>query len=136
MQVGGSIFLIAVGAILRYALNVNVAGVDIDTVGLILMIAGAALLVISFAVMIFNSEDRRRGDVVGIDAVIAISAMVGDPASAAAIGHGNRHLVAAGREHAPERRLCDDLAERRDQFAFEILCEAAQQHRPLRHHFT
>lgn len=60
VSIGGSIFLIALGAILRYALNLNVAGVDIDTVGLILMIAGAALLVISLAVMVFNSEDRRR----------------------------------------------------------------------------
>jgi hypothetical protein len=61
MPIGGAIFLIAVGAILRYALNVTVSGVDIDTVGLILMIAGAALLVISLAMMIFASEDRRRG---------------------------------------------------------------------------
>ena len=60
MYIGGSIFLIAVGAILRYATNFDVSGLDIDTVGLILMIAGAALLVISFAVMIFNSEERRR----------------------------------------------------------------------------
>jgi len=61
MYIGGSIFLIAVGAILRYATNFDVSGLDIDTVGLILMIAGAALLVISFAVMVFNSEERRRG---------------------------------------------------------------------------
>ncbi len=61
MSVGGSIFLIAVGAILRYAMNVTVSGVDLDVVGLILMIAGAAGLVISLAVMVFQSEDRRRG---------------------------------------------------------------------------
>ena len=42
MTFAAAILLIAVGAILRYALNVNVSGVDIDTVGLILMIAGAA----------------------------------------------------------------------------------------------
>jgi hypothetical protein len=61
MYIGGSIFLIAVGAILRYATNFDISGLDIDTVGLILMIAGAALLVISLAVLVFNSEDRRRG---------------------------------------------------------------------------
>jgi len=61
MYIGGSIFLIAVGAILRYATNFDISGLDIDTVGLILMIAGAALLLISLAVMVFNSEDRRRG---------------------------------------------------------------------------
>jgi hypothetical protein len=42
MTVGGSIFLIAVGAILRYAVTDTVNGIDLQTVGLILMLAGAA----------------------------------------------------------------------------------------------
>jgi hypothetical protein len=46
MTVGTSIFLIAAGAILRYAVTAHVAGVDLATVGLILMIAGALGLVI------------------------------------------------------------------------------------------
>jgi hypothetical protein len=46
MTIGGSIFLIAVGAILRFATNVHVAHVSLDTVGLILMIAGAAGLIL------------------------------------------------------------------------------------------
>jgi Domain of unknown function (DUF6458) len=45
-----SIFLIAVGAILRYAVNVTVEGVEIDTVGLILIIVGIIGLVITLAV--------------------------------------------------------------------------------------
>jgi len=48
MTVAGSIFLIAVGAILRFATNVHVAHVSLDTVGLILMIAGAAGLILGF----------------------------------------------------------------------------------------
>jgi hypothetical protein len=44
---GTSIFLFAVGAILRYAVTATVSGLDIATVGLILMIAGAAGLVLS-----------------------------------------------------------------------------------------
>ena len=48
MTIAGAIFLIAVGAILKFATNVHVEGVSIDTVGLILMIAGAAALVLSF----------------------------------------------------------------------------------------
>jgi hypothetical protein len=47
MTIGTSIFLIAVGAILRYAVTATVSGIDITTVGLILMIAGAAGLVLS-----------------------------------------------------------------------------------------
>src|SRR4051794_20189250 len=40
MTVGGSLFLIAVGAILYFAVTASVAGIDIQTVGLILMIVG------------------------------------------------------------------------------------------------
>jgi hypothetical protein len=47
MGIGTSIFLIAVGAILRYAVTVSVSGISLTTVGLILMIVGIAGLVIS-----------------------------------------------------------------------------------------
>ena len=40
MTIGASIFLIALGAILRYAVDVTVSGIEIQTIGLILMIAG------------------------------------------------------------------------------------------------
>jgi membrane-bound ClpP family serine protease len=46
MTIGASIFLIAVGAILRYAVDVTVSGIEIQTIGLILMIAGVVGLVI------------------------------------------------------------------------------------------
>lgn len=48
MTIAGSIFLIAAGAILRFATNVHVAHVSLDTVGVILMIAGAAGLILGF----------------------------------------------------------------------------------------
>jgi hypothetical protein len=48
MTIAGSIFLIAVGAILRFATNLHVAHVSLHTVGLILMIAGAAGLILGF----------------------------------------------------------------------------------------
>jgi hypothetical protein len=67
MTIAGAIFLIAVGAILRYATNFHVKGVDVDTVGLILMIAGAAGLVLSFlyeAVWSDRARGRRREAVV------------------------------------------------------------------------
>jgi len=44
---GTSIFLFAVGAILRYAVTATVSGIDIATVGLILMIAGVVGLILS-----------------------------------------------------------------------------------------
>jgi hypothetical protein len=54
--IGTSIFLIAVGAILTFALDVSVGGVNLDVVGWILMGAGALGLVI-FAMLWGN---RRR----------------------------------------------------------------------------
>lgn len=61
MTIAGAIFLIAVGAILRYATNLHVEGVSIDTVGLILMIAGVAGLVLSFfQEAIWSNRIRRR----------------------------------------------------------------------------
>jgi Domain of unknown function (DUF6458) len=57
MGIGMSIFLIAVGAILRYAVDFEVTGVEIHTVGLILMVVGIIGLVISLAVTFMG--DRR-----------------------------------------------------------------------------
>jgi len=57
MTVGTSIFLIAAGAILRYAVTAHVSGINLDVVGLILMIAGALGLVIGLWMMFWP----RRG---------------------------------------------------------------------------
>jgi len=63
MTAAGAIFLIAVGAILRYATNVHVQGVSLDTVGLILMIAGVAGLIIGLWQWATLSRRTREGDV-------------------------------------------------------------------------
>jgi hypothetical protein len=63
MTVGGSIFLIAVGAILYFATNLRVAHVSIDTVGLILMIAGGAGLALSLLYeLVQQGGDSKDGD--------------------------------------------------------------------------
>ena len=59
MSIGASIFLIAIGAILRYAVTASVSGIDIKTVGLILMVAGVIGLVASFVFMAL-ATDRGR----------------------------------------------------------------------------
>ena len=59
MPIGTSIFLIAVGAILRYAVTTAVSGVSLPTVGLILMIMGAVGIVLSLFYML--SAGPRRG---------------------------------------------------------------------------
>jgi hypothetical protein len=59
MPLGTSLLLIAVGAILRYAVTATVSGIEITTVGLILMIVGAVGLVLSLFYMLAWSPARR-----------------------------------------------------------------------------
>lgn len=47
MGIGVSVFLLAVGAILTFAIDVTTEGVNLDTVGIILMIVGALGLLLS-----------------------------------------------------------------------------------------
>jgi Domain of unknown function (DUF6458) len=70
--IGTSIFLIAVGAILKYAVTASVSGVDLDVVGVILMVVGAIGLLLSILWLAVWS-DRRR------DTVVADRALVTDP---------------------------------------------------------
>jgi Domain of unknown function (DUF6458) len=60
MTMGTGLFLLAVGAILRYAVNDEWEAVNLETVGLILMIAGA----IGFVVGAIYAFGRRRDSVV------------------------------------------------------------------------
>jgi hypothetical protein len=60
MGLGTSIFLTAVGAILRFAVNVSTRGVNIHTIGVILMIVGAVGILLSLLWMTVLA-DRRRG---------------------------------------------------------------------------
>jgi Domain of unknown function (DUF6458) len=64
MALGTSLFLIAVGAILRYAVSDSVPGIDLPVIGLILMIVGIVGLLISLFTMTLWDRDRRRGSVV------------------------------------------------------------------------
>ena len=58
MGLGTSIFLIAVGAILKFAVNVSSRGFSVNTVGLILLIAGIVLFVASIGVLAMGSTRR------------------------------------------------------------------------------
>jgi hypothetical protein len=51
MGIGTSIFLLAVGAILKFAVTDAIAGIELATVGVILMIAGILGLLISLLMM-------------------------------------------------------------------------------------
>ncbi len=64
MYTGTSLFLIALGAILYFAVNASLAGISIQTAGLILMIVGIIGLIISLFVAAQYRDRRREPDVV------------------------------------------------------------------------
>ena len=63
VTLGTSLFLVAVGAILRFAVTATVSGIDLQTVGLILMIVGVIGAIVSVIWMFVAS--RRRATVTG-----------------------------------------------------------------------
>jgi hypothetical protein len=64
MGIGASLFLVAIGAILAWAVEVEVAGLDLQTVGIILLVVGVIGLIMSmlfwssFAPFRRTTEDR------------------------------------------------------------------------------
>ena len=60
MRIGSSLLLIAIGAILKFALTKSVSGINLSTVGVVLMVVGIAGLVISLVL----ATTARRTDVV------------------------------------------------------------------------
>ena len=60
MGIGTSIFLIAVGAVLKFAVTATVSGISLATVGTILIVLGIVGLLIS---MVFLMQARRTDTV-------------------------------------------------------------------------
>jgi Domain of unknown function (DUF6458) len=58
MSLGASLFCVAVGAILHFAVTATLAGIDIQTVGTILMVIG----VIGFAISLWFYLASRRAE--------------------------------------------------------------------------
>ena len=58
MGIGVSIFLLALGAILTFAVEASVSGLDIKVVGVILMVCGAIGLLLT---MLVFGRDRGTG---------------------------------------------------------------------------
>jgi hypothetical protein len=58
MTIGGSLFLIAVGAILAFAVTASVAGIDLQTVGWILMVVGVVGLLLGLVLMNRGRAER------------------------------------------------------------------------------
>lgn len=60
MRIGSSLVLIAIGAILKFAISWSTSGINLSNVGVILMLVGVAGLVISLVL----ANTARRTDVV------------------------------------------------------------------------
>ena len=60
MGIGTSLFLIATGAILYFAVNEQVSGIEISTVGIILMVIGVLGLLISLFLLSSARRDTTR----------------------------------------------------------------------------
>ncbi len=67
MTIGTSLLLIAVGAILKYAVTADVSGIDLQTVGVILMLIGILGLILSLLYTFVWSEGARRRRAVAAD---------------------------------------------------------------------
>ncbi|MDZ7677524.1 MAG: hypothetical protein U5K29_03115 [Acidimicrobiales bacterium] len=59
-SIGASIVLIAVGAVMTYAVTAEVEGFDVNTAGVILMVVGSIGLVISLLLILVGAD--RGGD--------------------------------------------------------------------------
>ncbi|MFP3882072.1 MAG: DUF6458 family protein [Actinomycetota bacterium] len=59
--IGGSLFLVALGAILYWAVTVEGEGFNINTIGLILMIVGAVGVILTL-LMTASAEKTERDD--------------------------------------------------------------------------
>lgn len=62
MTIATAMFLIAAGAILRYAITVETDAINIQTVGLILMICGGAGLALSLLYELVQSGNGKDKD--------------------------------------------------------------------------
>ncbi len=63
--IGGSLFLVALGAILYWAVSVEAEGFNINTIGLILMVVGVVGVVLTL-VMTADANNAERGNDVTI----------------------------------------------------------------------
>jgi len=60
MATGVSLFFLAIGAILTFAVHTSVSGIDLDTIGVILMVIG--LLGMLFSLVLWDNWSPRHRD--------------------------------------------------------------------------
>lgn len=63
MTIGGSVALVVIGAVLKWGITWQPVNVDLQAVGLILMIAGGVGLVISLVMLAQRRRDRASAQI-------------------------------------------------------------------------
>ncbi|MBB4934228.1 putative membrane protein [Lipingzhangella halophila] len=59
MGIGVGIFLIVIGAVLRFGITADIAALDLDAIGIILMLAGLAVVLLTMILMVLR-RDRQE----------------------------------------------------------------------------
>lgn len=67
MGIGAGILIAAIGAILSFAVTAEISGVDVQTVGTIMIIAGIIIALISAVMTASRSSRYGRRDAVVVD---------------------------------------------------------------------
>ena len=83
MRIGGALFLIAVGAILKWAVHKHVSGINLHVVGLILLIIGIVGLLFEIGLMI--SQRRTNGSSLRIRVTIGANSRPNSTVDASAL---------------------------------------------------
>ncbi|WP_338119843.1 DUF6458 family protein [Streptomonospora nanhaiensis] len=58
--IGLGIFLMVIGAVLAYGITADIAGLNLDAIGMILMVAGVAVVVITIILMMMRRDRTAR----------------------------------------------------------------------------
>ncbi|GAB3439824.1 hypothetical protein GCM10027570_04580 [Streptomonospora sediminis] len=60
MGIGLGIFLVVIGAVLSYGITAEIAGLNLDAIGMILMGAGVVVVVLTIILMMVRRDRTRQ----------------------------------------------------------------------------
>lgn len=60
MGIGLGIFLVVIGAVLSYGITADLAGLDLDAIGMIFMVAGVAVVALTLILMMVRRDRTRK----------------------------------------------------------------------------
>jgi len=70
VKIGASLFVLAVGAILAFAVDWSPSGIDLVTVGIILMVVGGILFLLSLMILATRGSRGARGEPIASGCIV------------------------------------------------------------------